>query len=180
MIDLSLDLKVTISVFGDVDLLEVPQGVLVSNDGSGKVTVNGKNIATGEFLETPYSILNGADQIWDGTGKLIIEANGIYTKLDNVTVDNKTLTEGIDYNLSDGSTIATFTYTYLDDLSNGTYEVILTWSDGWSVSTTFTVKKALVWTPKFPQILQIHLNVRKSLVKTMYILMKTMLVSSNT
>lgn len=132
----------TISVFGDVDLLEVPQSVVVLNNGSGKVTVNGKNIATGKFLKTPYSILNGADQIWNGTGELIIEANGIYTELDSVTVDNKTLTEGIDYNLSDGSTIVTFTYTYLDSLSNGTYEVILTWSDGGSVSTTFTVSKS--------------------------------------
>ncbi|MCF0141757.1 MAG: BspA family leucine-rich repeat surface protein, partial [Parasporobacterium sp.] len=89
-----------------------------------------------------YKFLEGADSKWEqkqsGTVTMRVEAQfNLFLK---AFVDGKELSKN-DYSLTEGSTIVTFTNSYLNSLSVGSHQVTFVWKNGYT-NTTLTVTAA--------------------------------------
>ncbi len=137
-----LDGNGTIEILsGSVDLTGLPEGVKVTNNGEGTVTVNGVDVAKGTEVESKpatYVIVEGDNQTWTGSGELSIKGSGEYKDFDHVEVDGSVV-DSSNYSKTEGSTIITFNGAYLNTLSNGQHTAVLYWTDGGSAKATFSI-----------------------------------------
>ena len=74
-----------------------------------------------------------------GAGRMYFTCNGFMDCLKNIKVDGKELDSRTDYILDRGSTIVTLRNGYLKNLALGKHTLTLTYEDGQSISTEFTV-----------------------------------------
>ena len=88
-----------------------------------------------------YQVIEGANSIIvkDSTQGLTIRVNGEYELFDHVTVDGVTVASE-NYSVSKGSTIITFTGSYLKTLANTTHNIEVWYSDGKTAKTQMIVK----------------------------------------
>lgn len=88
-----------------------------------------------------YLVIEGVNGVFtrDSSKNLTIKADGDYNLFVYITVDGVKV-DSSNYNVSEGSTIITFTENYLKSLSDATHTVEVWYSDGKTAKTQLTVK----------------------------------------
>lgn len=88
-----------------------------------------------------YLVIEGANGVFtrDSSQNLTIKVDGDYNLFDHITMDGVKV-DSSSYNVSQGSTIITFTENYLKSLSDATHAVEVWYSDGKTAKTQLTVK----------------------------------------
>lgn len=88
-----------------------------------------------------YQVIDGANSTYtkDSTQGLTIRVDGEYELFDHVTVDGDTVAPE-NYSVSKGSTIITFTDSYLKTLTDTTHSIEVWYSDGKAAKTQLIVK----------------------------------------
>lgn len=99
--------------------------------------------AAGEETTIEYEVIKGAEQTYtiDENESAVFEINADYSVFENggkVYVDGKEVSND-NYTSKSGSTIITFKKAYMDGLSVGEHTLKVTFTDGGSATTTFTV-----------------------------------------
>ena len=88
------------------------------------------------YMDNEYDFLdNTANQTYSGKGTLSVRVNADYSKFKAVFMDGKKITE---YEDKEGSTVITFSESYMKSLSNGTHNLVVYFKDG-SAKTTVNV-----------------------------------------
>lgn len=115
-------------------VIKAEDGVLTSTQ-SYTLTIT----ADGSTTPPPagYTITSGNSSNYSGSGSLSVVSNAPYSKFVRVTVNGKTLSSS-NYIASSGSTVITFTESYMRSLSAGSYSFSIVSSDG-SASGNFYV-----------------------------------------
>ena len=77
------------------------------------------------FNRIPLKITKGANQKWQkGSNKnVVIECNGVFDEFERLLIDGHVLVKNTDYKVKEGSTIVTFSPSYLEKLSVGDHVV---------------------------------------------------------
>lgn len=119
----------------------------VSNPTDAVDTITAGNeyalTAAGEETTIEYEVIKGAGQTYtiDENENAVFEINADYSVFENggkVYVDGKEVSND-NYTSKSGSTIITFKKAYMDGLSVGEHTLKVTFTDGGSATTTFTV-----------------------------------------
>lgn len=94
---------------------------------------------SGQSTDISYQIMSGADGSWTpgNSDGLTIRGNGEFSKFTGVKVDGRVIDQSC-YTAKEGSTIVTFSASYLNTLASGTHSVEILWTDG-SAGTAFTI-----------------------------------------
>ena len=88
------------------------------------------------YMDNEYDFLdNTANQTYSGKGTLSVRVNADYSKFKAVFMDDKKITE---YEDKEGSTVITFSESYMKSLSNGTHNLVVYFKDG-SAKTTVNI-----------------------------------------
>lgn len=93
---------------------------------------------TAEFEQIIYSVIEGANQKIEGEKEVTIKIDANYDLFDKVYVDGKEL-EATNYTVVSGSTVVTLNKDYVKSLSKEKHELKVTFKDGASVTTEFTL-----------------------------------------
>lgn len=102
--------------------------------------INISTLAVVEDVETEYTILDGADSVWnESSDSLTIKADGEFSKFTGVKVDG-VLVDNNNYTAKEGSTIVEFKADYLNTLEKGKHSVTIIFEDG-EVTTNFEIEK---------------------------------------
>ena len=104
---------------------------------------NGLNL-TNEPSNGHYDIVEGKNQkyIVGTTKELKFKINAEFNLFDNVYVDGKEVNKD-NYTVEEGSTIIILKKEYLDTLNNGIHTLKVTFKDGKSVQTQFTIERPI-------------------------------------
>lgn len=106
---------------------------------------------------SPFAASDAASEWIQGTATgITLEVNGEAANLTKVAVAGNELVKDTDYSVTSGSSIITLLPAYLETLAPGTYEVVLTYSEGASIGAgslknEIVIKVATVSAPSQPQ-----------------------------
>lgn len=105
-------------------------------------TIDIENFAVLEEAETEYTILDGANSVWNSNSadSLAIRADGDFSKFTGVKVDGDVV-DSSNYTAKEGSTIVEFKADYLKTLEKGKHNVTILFTDG-EVNTNIEIEKA--------------------------------------
>jgi hypothetical protein len=104
-----------------------------------------------EYQISPDHSFTGGNSYTKGTtGNLTFQVDKWIGEFSGVVVSGMVLTSGMDYTLTEGSTIITLEDDYLDTLPTGNHTLTASFSGGVQVSDTFTIDDPTPPTPPTP------------------------------
>lgn len=125
----------------ELDTLTVKgsNGALTVTNNTFTLPSDGVATIAATFKPINYQFTDGKDATYQGTD-LIFTLNGDYDLVDKVLINGKKL-DSNNYTITKGSTVLTLKKEYLKTLKAGTYELTVTYTNGSSDTTTFTIEE---------------------------------------
>lgn len=125
----------------ELDTLSVKgsNGALTVTNNTFTLPSDGVATITATFKPINYQFTDGKDATYQGTD-LVFTLNGDYDLVDKVLINGKEL-DSSNYTITEGSTVLTLKKEYLKTVKAGTYELTVTYTNGSSDTTTFTIEE---------------------------------------
>ena len=129
----------------DYDLLPTYKltGAMDFNIAGLNITLDSGNSYTMEYTAIDYNnliytyyVTSGADETYEGENEIVLVVNANSEKFNSITIDEVELEEDTDFTITSGNTTTiTIDTSYLETLSEGTYDVVITYTDGMATTT---------------------------------------------